>query len=70
MRRERAVSKQFFSALQASVWSKNKRGWGAPLDPPLRVVKKDDNGDNDDGGRGDDDDDDDDGDFKVVTQST
>ena len=32
------VSKKFFSALQASVWPKNKReGGGAapPLDPPL-----------------------------------
>ena len=32
--------KKFFSALQASVWSKNKGGggrapWAPPLDPPL-----------------------------------
>ena len=27
--------KNFFSALRASVWSKNKRGGGSPLDPPL-----------------------------------
>ena len=35
-----AVSKKCFSALRASVWSKNKGGggrapWGPPLDPPL-----------------------------------
>ena len=37
-----AVSKTFFSALWASVWSKNMRwGWGGGsplLDPPLRRV--------------------------------
>ena len=30
--------KKFFSALRASVWSKNKRG-PAPLDPPLIAVR-------------------------------
>ena len=29
------VSKKFFSALQASVWSKNKGGGRAPRAPPL-----------------------------------
>ena len=31
------VSKNFFSALWASVCSKNRRGAGPPLDPPLYV---------------------------------
>ena len=30
------VPPNFFSALQASVWSKNK-GWGPPLDLPLNT---------------------------------
>ena len=30
--------KHFFSALRASVWSKNKGGGGALLDPPLRTT--------------------------------
>ena len=31
------VSKNFFSALWASVCSKNRRGAGPPLDPPLYI---------------------------------
>ena len=34
-----AVSKNFFSALRASVWSTNKRGRAPPLDPPLLCFK-------------------------------
>ena len=38
-----AVSKKFFSALRASVWS-DKKGvpghWAPPLDPPLNLTKK------------------------------
>ena len=32
------LKKNFFSALQASVWSKNKGG--GPLDPPLFIIQK------------------------------
>ena len=39
---EGAVSKNFFSALRTSVWSKNKRRGRAPLapppDPPLSLL--------------------------------
>ena len=28
---------KIFSALRASVWSKNKGGWFPPLDPPLSL---------------------------------
>ena len=34
-----AVSKKVFSALQASVWSKNKGG-GVPLDRPLICIAR------------------------------
>ena len=29
--------KKVFSVLWASVWSKNRGGWGGPLDPPLTI---------------------------------
>ena len=42
-KREDPVSKKTFSALWASVWSKNKGGegqapWAPPLDPPLEYA--------------------------------
>ena len=35
-----AVSKKIFSAIRASLWSKNKGGtWAPPLDPPLHCFR-------------------------------
>ena len=36
-----AASKNFFSALRASFWSKNKGGGRTPfLDPPLKILRR------------------------------